>query len=163
MEIDTSLKSWIFNTHTVIKSPLTILSVIGLIIAGAFAEIAPRKSLEFLDTTFGSILFFAIPLSISYFLDWATGLLATVVSLIIFTRLQKQDVSEGFIDDLSMTELIPSPKRWFVEKVLGETPIAISSDRVSSSQMKDTDSRTSSSSSMSSSETSDGSSSHMAK
>lgn len=159
MEIDTSLKAWIFNTHSMIKLPLTIVSVFGLIIAGTFVEIAPRKSLEFLDTILGSSLFFIVPLLISLFLDWATGLLATVISLIIFTRLQRPDVSEGFVDDF-VTDIIPSPKRWFVEKVLGETPIAISSDRVTQSEKKDIDTRTSSSSSMSISGTSDGTGSH---
>ena len=162
MEIDTSLKGWLFNTHATIKSPLTILYVVGLIVAGTFAEIAPRKSLEFLDTTFGTILFFVFPLFTSFFLDWATGLLATVVVLIIFTRLQRSDSSEGFVDDI-LTEIIPSPKRWFVEKILGETPIAISSDRIKRSSDNDIDARTNSSSSMSTSGTSDGSSSHSAK
>jgi TRAP transporter 4TM/12TM fusion protein len=42
---------------------------------------------------------------------------------------------------------------WFIEKTMGETPIAISSDRVSKSSSKDTDIRTSSSSAMSSTQT----------
>ena len=159
MEIDTSLTSWIANIHMIVKSPLTIISVIILLIAGSFAEIAPRKSLEFLDTHLGSILFFTVPLFISEFLDWPTGLLAAVIALIVMARLQKPDVSEGFMDDL-VTELIPNPKRWFVEKVLGETPIAISLDRNTRSTSSDMDSRTSSSSSMSTTGTSDGSSSH---
>ena len=163
MEMDTSLKGWLFNTHTTIKSPMTVISVILLLIAGSFAEIAPRKSLEFLDSTLGSMLLFVSPFVVSGILDWPTGLLTAVISLIIVARLQRYEVSEGFgnngDDDGSMiTELIPNPKRWFVEKILGETPIAISSDRVSSSKMKDIDTRTSSSSSMSSSGTSDGSS-----
>jgi hypothetical protein len=94
-------------------------------------------------------------------LDWPTGLLTAVISLILVARLEDNDVSEGFAtsDDLStMTELIPNPKRWFVEKVLGETPIAILSDRVSSSEMRDINTRTSSSSAMSSAGTSDGTS-----
>jgi hypothetical protein len=163
--MDTSLKGWIFNTHTTIKSPITVLSVLFLLIAGSFVEIAPRKSLEFLDTSFGSLLFFVTPLAVSMVLDWPTGLLTAVISLIIVARLQRHELSEGFFsikdNASSMTELIPNPKRWFVEKILGETPIAISSDRVSSSEMKDIDTRTSSSSSMSSSGTSD--SSHSSK
>ena len=161
MEMDTSLKGWLFNIHTTIKTPLTVISVVFLLRAGSFAQIAPRKSLEFLDTGMGSLLFFATPLAVSMVLDWPTALLTAVISLIIVARLQRDDVSEGFSssnDDRTMTELIPSPKRWFVEKVLGETPIAISSDRISSSVTKDIDTRTSSSSSMTSSGTSDGSS-----
>lgn len=160
MEMDSSLKGWIFNTYTTIKSPITVLCVIVLLITGSFAEIAPRKSLEFLDSTLGLMLLFVSPLVVSAILDWPTGLLTAVISLIIVARLQRYDVSEGFAsrDDRMITELIPNPKRWFVEKVLGETPIAISSDRVSSSEMKDIDTRTSSSSAMSSAGTSDGSS-----
>jgi hypothetical protein len=161
MEMDSSLKGWIFNTHTTIKSPITVISVVLLLIAGSFAKIAPRKSLEFLDTSFGSLLFFVTPLAVSMVLDWPTGLLTAVISLILVARLEDNDVSEGFStsDDLStMTELIPNPKRWFVEKLLGETPIAILSDRVSSSEMRDINTRTSSSSAMSSAGTSDGTS-----
>ena len=155
-----SLKGWIFNTYTTIKSPMTVISVVLLLITGSFAQIAPRKSLEFLDTSLGLMLLFVSPLLVSCILDWPTGLLTAVISLIIIARLQRYDSAEGFgsNDDGIMTELIPSPKRWFVEKILGETPIAISSDRISSSEMKDIDTRTSSSSTMSSSGTSDGSS-----
>lgn len=157
VQIDTSLQSWIFNAHTVVKSPLTIIFVFGLLVTGAFVEIAPRKSLILLDNTVGSLILFILPLLTASFFDWATGLLAAVICLIVFARLQKYELSEGFLDEV-VTEIIPSPKRWFVEKILGETPIAISSDRIKGSNDTDIDSRTSSSSSMSSSATSDGSS-----
>jgi len=150
LEIDTSLLSWLTNTHSVLHWPLTILSVVGLIILGSFVEIAPRKSLEFLDNPLGSSLFFIIPFFISILIDWPTGLLAATVSLIIFARLQKQDSSEGFSDvtDTSdnTTKIISSSHRWFIERILGESPIAISSDHVNSSKSKDSGIRSSSSS-----------------
>jgi hypothetical protein len=66
---------------------------------------------------------------------------------------------EGFLngsdDTVQTTKLVSNPHRWFVEKVLGETPVAISSDRIQTKRMEDDDTRTSSSSSMSSSYTSD--------
>jgi hypothetical protein len=49
--------------------------------------------------------------------------------LIIFTRLQESDVDEGFMDSPETT-IVSNPNRWFVEKILGERPVAISSDRV---------------------------------
>jgi hypothetical protein len=150
IEIDTSLLSWVTNTHSVLHWPLTILSVIGLIVLGSFVEIAPRKSLEFLDNPLGSSLFFIIPFLISILIDWPTGLLAATVSLIIFARLQRQDPSEGFSDvtdtnDIS-TKLISSPHRWFIERVLGESPLAISSDRINTKSVDNTNIRSSSSS-----------------
>ena len=152
-EIDTSLMSWLTNSHAVLHWPSTILSVIGLIVAGSFAQIAPRNSMEFLDNTLGSIVFFIAPFIFTALIDWPTGLLAAVVSLIFFARLQKRDSSEGFSDvsdSDQTTKLISNPHRWYIEKVLGERPIAISSDRVGTSVSEEENTRTSSSSSMSS-------------
>jgi hypothetical protein len=134
-EMDMSALAWILNTHTVLKWPGTILTVAALLVAGAFAQIAPRKSLEFLDNTLGSCLFFILPLVCTAVLDWPTGLLAAVVSLILFARLHKKDTFEGFsdtVDDKSEqnTKLISNPHRWFIERMLGERPVAISSDRI---------------------------------
>jgi hypothetical protein len=151
-EMDMSLLAWLTNTHTVLKWPGTILTVAGLLVAGAFAGIAPRKSLEFLDNTIGSAVFFIFPLVCSVVLDWPTGLLAAVVSLILFARLQKRDSSEGFsdtVDDKSEqnTKLISNPHRWFIERMLGERPVAISSDRIITSAVQGNDDRVSNSTS----------------
>jgi hypothetical protein len=162
-DIDMSLKSWITNTHSVLHSPLTILSIAGLIILGTFIEIAPRKSLEFLDNMLGRSLFFILPFVISLLIDWPTGLLAAAVCLIVFALLQKENSSEGFSDKSDTmdksTQLISTSHRWFIEKTLGESPIAISSDRITTSASKGTDIRSSSSSVLSPSMPHDSSSS----
>ncbi len=147
-EMDMSILSWLTNTHSVLKWPGTILTVAALLVAGAFAGIASRKSLEFLDNSVGSAVFFIFPLVCSVVLDWPTGLLAAVVSLILFARLQKGDSSEGFsdtVDDKSEqnTKLISNPHRWFIERMLGERPVAISSDRIITSAVQDKDNRVS--------------------
>jgi hypothetical protein len=140
-EVDNSILAWMTNTHSVLHSPVTILSVVGLLVIGVFSEIAPRKSLEFLDNIFGSLLFFISPFVFAILLDWPTGLLAAVVSLIVFARLQKQDYTEGFSDALDGTEqstkIISNPHRWFIEKMMGERPLAISSDRVITTSVQD--------------------------
>ena len=94
-------------------------------------------------------------------LDWPTGLLAATVCMIFFARLLMPDSEEGFDDKVveqKETDIIPNHKRWFVESVLGERPIAISSNKIHRLDTEDIDSRTSSSSAMSSTYTSDGSS-----
>jgi hypothetical protein len=155
-EMDTSLVAWLTNTHAVLKWPGTILTVAILLVAGAFAEIAPRKSLEIFNNIFGSLLFFIFPLVCTYLLDWPTGLLASVVCLIVFARLQNQDISEGFSDTVDdgkeqNTKLVSNPHRWFVERMLGEKPVAISSDRIITSAVQGNDMHTSISPSSSSS------------
>jgi hypothetical protein len=147
-EMDMSALAWLINTHTVLKWPGTILTVAALLVAGAFAGIAPRSSFDFLDNTIGSALFFIFPLVCSVVLDWPTGLLAAVVSLIVFARLQKKDTSEGFSDTVDdkneqNTKLISNPHRWFIERMLGERPVAISSDRIITSAVQGNDSRVS--------------------
>jgi len=163
--MDKSIQAWIYNIQHVLGFPITVLGVAGLLVAGAFAQTAPRKSLEFLNNYLGRSLFFLLPIFISCILDWATGLLAAVTALIFFARLQVEDDAEGFAPKQSegfayelTTEIIPTSKRWFVEKVQGETPIAISSDRIRRGYGTDEDSRTNSSSSMDTIGSSDGSS-----
>lgn len=150
-EVDMSLESWISNTHSILQFPVTILTVALLLVIGAFTEIAPRKSLEFLDNTPGMILLFILPLILASTFDWATGMLAVVVCLIIFTRLQKIDLDEGFLDSTddimsSTTKVVANPHRWFVEKTLGERPITISSDHVITRAVQDETPRRSSAS-----------------
>jgi hypothetical protein len=149
-EIDMSLMSWLTNTHTVLHWPATILLVAGLLVTGAFAEIAPRKSLEFLNNTLGYSLFFIMPFVFTALIDWPTGLLAAVVSLVLFARLLQKDTEEGFsdtVDDTSgqSTKVISNPHRWFIERMLGETPVAISSDRIVTSAVQDENVKASSS------------------
>ena len=144
-EIDNSLFGWVSNMYSVLRFPLTALSVAGLLVLGVFVGSAPRKSLELVDNTFGSVLFFVLPMIVTNLLDWPTGLLAATVSLIVFARLQKEDYSEGFsscVDNTNeqVTTIISNPNRWFIEKVLGERPISISSDRVITSAVQDTNS-----------------------
>jgi len=160
-EIDTSLEAWIYNIRTVLHFPGTVLTVAALLVSGTFIESASRKSLEILDNVFGRILGFVLPIVIAYALDWQTGLLAASVSLILFARLQKHDGGEGFLngtssDSVQSTKIVSNTHRWFIEKVLGERPIAISSDRIQTKRYDDDDARTSSSSAMTSSYTSDG-------
>ena len=159
--MDTSIESWIYNIRFVLHFPITILTVAGLLVAGTFAETAPRKSLEFLNNYLGKSLFFILPIALGIMLDWPTGLLAATVCMIFFARLLISDKEEGFDDKVveeKETEIIPNHKRWFVESVLGESPIAISSNKIRRVGTQDIDSRTSSSSAMSSTDTSDGSS-----
>ena len=159
--MDTSIESWIYNIRFILHFPITILTVAGLLVIGTFVETAPRKSLEFLNNYLGKSLFFILPIIVGLTLDWPTGLLTATVCMIFFARLLMPDKKEGF-DDIVFQEqevdLIANPKRWFVESVLGERPIAITSDKIRRVGTQDIDTRTSSSSAMSSTYTSDGSS-----
>ena len=160
-EMDMSLGAWILNIHTVLQFPATILTVVGLLVAGTFAKTASRKSLEIIDNVIGRALFFIVPALITFGLGWPTGLLAASVSLILFARIQKPDESEGFLsgtdsDSVQTTKLVSDTHRWFVERILGEMPVAISSDRITTKRYGENDSRTSSSGTLSSSGSSDG-------
>jgi hypothetical protein len=164
-ETSATLLAWMDNAHSVLEKPATVLMVIALIIAGTFVELCPRKDLLFLSNVVGSSIFFVVPLLIVLFLDWPTGLLAATVALIVFARIQTEDSEEGFdvnqpvSDTINSTKLVSTSNRWFVEKVLGERPVAISADKVLTAAVSDSDNRTNSGSAMSSSGPSDSSSS----
>jgi hypothetical protein len=161
-EIDFSLESWIMNTRSVLFQPFSIALILGLLILGTFAEVAPRESILFLDNVVGKAVLFAAPFLMAYLVDWATGLLAAVVALILYVRIQKPDRTEGFVSESETsngltTKLVSSTNRWFVERVLGEQPVAITDDRVITRAVSDQDNRTNSSSSMNNSGPSDSS------
>ena len=162
--IDTSLEAWIYNIRSVLHFPSTIFLIIGLLVLGTFIENVPRKVIQLLDNFLGMTVLFIFPLGVSLFIGWPAGLLAACISLIVFARIKKigttrDEDEEGFLsgsdDTVQTTKLVSNPHRWFVEQVLGETPLAISSDRIQTKRKEDNDNRTSSSSSMSSSYTSD--------
>lgn len=157
MPLDTSLESWIYNIRTVLHFPSAVLSVLGLIIIGTFVERSPRGSLKILNNMLGMAFLFIFPLCIAIFINFPIGILAASVALIVLARIRK-DYEEGFSGDdtVQTTKLVSNPHRWFVEKVLGEMPVAISSDRIQTKRLEDSDNRTSSSSSMSSTHSSDG-------
>lgn len=157
MPLDTSLEAWIYNIRTVLHFPSAVLSVLGLLVVGTFVERSPRGSLKILNNKLGIAFLFIFPLCIAIFINFPIGILAASVALIVLARIRK-DHEEGFRGDDSVqtTKLVSNPHRWFVEKVLGETPVAISSDRIQTKRFEDNDNRTSSSSSMSSANSSDG-------
>jgi hypothetical protein len=162
---DPSLLTWMDNAHFVLVKPATLLTVIGLMVVGTFVEICPRKDLLFSSNVVGSTFFFVFPLVLTLLLDWSTGLLAAAVVLIIFARINTEDQEEGFdvnqpvTDTVNTTKIISTTNRWFVEKVLGERPVAISADKVITGAVSDSDNRTNSGGAMSSSGPSDSSSS----
>jgi hypothetical protein len=164
-EMDMSLGNWIYNTRSMLHFPFTVVVVATLLIAGTFAETSSRKSLEALDSTLGRVILFIVPMFIAYAIDWPSGVLAATVALIVFAKLQKGDDDEGFMDSSDSdnsdvtTKIVSSSHRWFVEKILGESPVAISSDRIRTTAVQGETQRSSSSSS-SASETSGSSPAH---
>jgi hypothetical protein len=126
---DANLSTWLSDTHRVLHWPLTVLSVFGLLILGSFIEITSRDSIEFLDNRFGKTLLFILPFVMALLTDWATGLLAVTIVMILYARLEIQDSKEGFSD----SEKTSPPKKWFSEKILGDTPQVISGGQLYSS------------------------------
>lgn len=164
-EIDFSLESWIFNTRSVLFQPFSIFTIVALLLIGTFSEVAPREDLLFLDNVVGKAVLFSLPFAVGLMIDWATGLLAAVVALIVLIRIQKPSSEEGFINESELangisTKLVSSSNRWFVERVLGEQPIAISDDRVITRAVSDQDNRSNSASSMNNTGNSDSSGSN---
>jgi len=154
-EMDMSLGNWIYNTRSMLHFPFTVVVVAALLVAGTFAETSSRKSLEALDSNLGRVILFILPMLIAYMIDWSTGVLAATVALIVFAKLQRGDDDEGFMDSSDSdksdvtTKIISNSHRWFVEKILGESPVAISSDRIRTSAVQGETQRSSSSSSAS--------------
>lgn len=155
-EVIYTLQDWMSNTHVTLLFPLKILTVFGMILLGAFIKTAPRKSLEFLDSYFSISILFTLPFFFVYMIDWPTGLLAATIVVIIYARIHNHEEEEEGFTGTSETTIVSDPKRWFVEKTLGETPLGTVSKEVQQLKYKNDDQKTNSSNSMSTTRSSSG-------
>lgn len=116
-------------------SPLSLLYGFIMILVIVYANVVPIEIRTFMDSPLGRILSIGWIYVIIETKGWIYGLLTALAFLILLrssVSTLSANVQEGF-------EVIEKPrigKRWFVEKVLGETPVMISTEKVVTSPVQ---------------------------
>ena len=110
-----------------------------LILIIVYAPIIPVEYRIFADSILGKLFGVAIVYGVVESLGWVYGLLTALAFLLVLNGAPRSDTSnlEAFDGGGSVSEKKIIGKRWFVEKVLGEHPKKIATDRVTTSAIED--------------------------
>jgi len=101
-----------------------------LVVTISFADKTPPSFSQFADTVLGRILALSLIVAVVQFIGWSYGLLTATAYLLIVhssSRLSSLKSLEGFSDQEFHDA---EGSRWFVERVLGERPKEIITDKV---------------------------------
>ena len=120
-------------------SPAKLIYGFLLILIIVYAPIIPVEYRIFADSILGKLFGVAIVYGVVESLGWVYGLLTALAFLLVLNGAPRSDTSslEAFDGGGSVSEKKIVGKRWFVEKVLGEHPKKIATDRVTTSAIED--------------------------
>lgn len=122
-----------------LDSPAKLIFGFLLILIIVFAPEIPTEYRVFADSLLGRVFGVAIVYGVIEALGWVYGLLTALAFLLILNGAPRYAASEteGFDGGGTVTEKKIIGKRWFVEKVLGENPKKIATDKVTTSAVED--------------------------
>jgi len=110
-----------------IDSPAKLIYGFILILIIVYSSKIPLEYRIFVDSILGRVFGVAIIYGITQTFGWIYGLLTAMAFLLILNGSPR---SEGFDGGGSVTEKNTVGPRWFVERVLGERPYHIATDKV---------------------------------
>ena len=119
-------------TLPLVDSPLSLTYGILLMLLIVYSVAVPVSLRTFMDSLLGRILGVLWIYGITESLGWVYGILTAMAFLLLLYRSPSSsyDSLEGFDGGGTVSQKRRMGKRWFVERVLGEQPIAIATDRV---------------------------------
>jgi hypothetical protein len=116
--------------------PVEILGIILMAVLIVYASRIPTPYRVFMDSMTGRILAIVTIYGTVKFCGWLYGLLVAVAYLVILHTVANG--SEGFTNQI-VKETIG--KRWYVERVLGERPELIDTEKVTTTSVTDNSQR----------------------
>jgi len=109
-----------------IDSPHKLIYGFALILIIVYSSVIPSEYKLFADSILGRVFGIGIIYGVIQTLGWVYGLLTALAFLLILMGAPR--IKEGF--DGTVTTKETAGRKWFVEKVLGETPSTIATDKV---------------------------------
>ena len=119
-------------------SPATLVYGALLILLIVYSSAIPSEYRTFADSLLGRVLGVAIVYGVVETLGWVYGLLTAIAFLLIINGATRIDTSmlEAFDGGGTVSEKKTIGKKWFVERVLGENPTKIATDRVTTTAVE---------------------------
>lgn len=122
------------------EQPVMVLTGLFMVIVIVFLEKVPIEIRKQADSFWGRALLLIFTVTVTVLYGWSMGILAGLMSALLIGAggihpITKQ-VNEGFSSEMNV-RIVPSKHKWFVEKVLGEDPLLIEDDVVTTSAVQD--------------------------
>ena len=141
-----------FQAHIVdifdkFRGPIEVVVVFFLTTLIVFLEKVPVEIRKQADSFLGRALFLMIITLTTMAFGWPLGILSALASALfigaggVHPIIKK--MQEGFAPDMNI-RMVPDKKKWFIEEVLGENPLMIEDQTVSTSAVQDLSERDSS-------------------
>lgn len=119
------------------KTFQTVLVYISIILVIVFKNQIPPPVYEQADSFLGRLLAVFLVAFVTIQFDWILGLLTAVAIALLLGLPRGTPVMEGFgSGGETSIQVIPTSKKWFVERVLHENPIAIEEEKVITSPVQ---------------------------
>lgn len=123
------------------KSPIEMIVAIFIIILIVFLEKVPIDIRKQADSLLGRVFLLLFTTVTVMTFGWPLGVLAALASALLIGAggvhpLVKKMSIEGFAPDVSV-HMVPDKKKWFIEEVMGENPLMIEDQTVSTSAVQD--------------------------
>jgi hypothetical protein len=121
-----------------LDSPAKLIYGFILILIIVYSPLISTEYRIFADSLLGKIFGIAIVYGVIESLGWIYGLLTALAFLLILNGAPRYvNTMEGFDGGGTVTEKKIVGKKWFVEKVLGENPKKIATDKVTTTAIED--------------------------
>jgi hypothetical protein len=120
-----------------LDSPAKLIYGFVLILVIVYSPIIPTEYRIFADSLLGKIFGIAIVYGVIESMGWVYGILTALAFLLILNGAPRNNSGlEGFDGGGTVTEKKIIGKKWFVEKVLGENPKKIATDKVTTTAVE---------------------------
>ena len=116
-------------------SPAKLLYGSVMVVLIVYSTLIPSEYRSFADSMLGRVFGIAVVYGVIEGMGWIYGLLTALAFLLLING--APSTSEGFDGGGSVSEKKRIGDRWFVERVLGENPYKIATDRVNTSAIQD--------------------------
>jgi hypothetical protein len=120
-----------------LDSPAKLIYGFLLILLIVFSPEIPFEYRTFADSLLGKIFGVAIVYGVIETMGWVYGILTAIAFLLVLNGAPRDNTGlEGFDGGGTVTEKKIVGKKWFVEKVLGENPKKIATDKVTTTAVE---------------------------
>jgi hypothetical protein len=122
------------------EQPIMLLLGILMVVIIVFLEKIPVEIRKQADSLPGRALLLLFTVTITVLYGWPMGILAGLMSALLIgaggIHPITRPVTEGFSSEMNV-RIVPGKHKWFIEKVMGENPLLIEDDTVTTSAVQD--------------------------
>jgi hypothetical protein len=122
------------------EQPVMLLVGIFMIITIVFLEKIPIEIRKQADSLLGRALLLTFTVTVTVLYGWPMGIIAGLMSALLIgaggIHPITRPITEGFSSEMNV-RIVPGKHKWFVEKVMGENPLLIEDDTVTTSAVQD--------------------------